>query len=183
MQDEILGKALETDMEAIPRYRIIGDNGQVLANNAIILLQNPVLQEGTPINTNTLLTEETAEKFKSPTPPQTVNEAFGILANAGTEYTVVYLLADSWLMNNTTNLPGKFIQAVNQLGSSFGTEYTTLLAVAPTQANTKEWIDSGVMCIEHSGNMIKFAAQKQPTTDIQVIIAITDISPRSVSLG
>ena len=49
-KDEVLGKALDTDTEVIPRFDIVLPSGLKVAENAQIVLKNPVEQEGMPIN-------------------------------------------------------------------------------------------------------------------------------------
>lgn len=48
-KDEVLGKALESDPIVVPRYDIVSPNG-VVAENVVINLKNPIIQEGMPIN-------------------------------------------------------------------------------------------------------------------------------------
>ena len=49
-KDEVLEKALPTDEAVIPRFDIVLPNGAKVAENAEVILKNPVLQEGMPIN-------------------------------------------------------------------------------------------------------------------------------------
>ena len=49
-KDEVLEKALSTDEQAIPRFDVVLPNGFKVAENAEIILKNPVLQDGMPIN-------------------------------------------------------------------------------------------------------------------------------------
>lgn len=49
-KDEVLEKALSTDATVIPRFDVVLPNGLKVAENAQIVLKNPVLQEGMPIN-------------------------------------------------------------------------------------------------------------------------------------
>lgn len=48
--DEVLDKALQTDTEVIPRYDIVLPNGNKVAENAEIVLRNPVVTNGMPFN-------------------------------------------------------------------------------------------------------------------------------------
>ena len=48
--DEVLGKALSSDANVIPRYDVVLPNGNKVAENAEIVLKNPVVTEGMPIN-------------------------------------------------------------------------------------------------------------------------------------
>lgn len=48
--DEVLDKALPTDATVIPRYDIVLPNGSKVAENAEIMLKNPVLTPGMPVN-------------------------------------------------------------------------------------------------------------------------------------
>lgn len=49
-KDEVLEKALATDTSVIPRFDVVLPNGAKVAENAQIILKNPVVQEGMPIN-------------------------------------------------------------------------------------------------------------------------------------
>ena len=53
-QDEILGKALETDATVIPRYDVKDANGNVVVANATLTLKNPVVTPGMPVNKTTI---------------------------------------------------------------------------------------------------------------------------------
>lgn len=55
MQDEILSPVLPSDSNAVPRYNIIGQNGDTLFPNVQLQLQNEVIQEGTPYDTENVL--------------------------------------------------------------------------------------------------------------------------------
>lgn len=48
--DEVLDKALSSDPSVIPRYNLVSPDGTVVAENVQIVLQNPVLRQGMPIN-------------------------------------------------------------------------------------------------------------------------------------
>lgn len=48
--DEVLDKALPTDNTVVPRYDVVLPNGTKVAENAELVLKNPVLVEGMPIN-------------------------------------------------------------------------------------------------------------------------------------
>lgn len=62
-QDEMLGKALTTDTEIIPRYTVYDVTGSPLITNARIELVNPITREGTLINQSTLCKDNTAVAF------------------------------------------------------------------------------------------------------------------------
>ena len=49
-KDEVLEKALSTDASVVPRFDVVLPNGTKIAQNAEIILKNPVLQAGMPIN-------------------------------------------------------------------------------------------------------------------------------------
>ena len=63
MKDEILGKALASDTEIVPRYDVVLPDGTKVAENAEIVLKNPVTQEGTPYNKESVLQDETASLY------------------------------------------------------------------------------------------------------------------------
>lgn len=62
-QDEMLGKALVTDEEIIPRYTIYDAAGNQIVANARIELTNPITREGTLINQSTLCKDNTSVAF------------------------------------------------------------------------------------------------------------------------
>ncbi len=53
-RDEVLGKAVSTDSTVIPRYNLVDPNGNVVATNVQLVLQNPVVTEGTNVDKATL---------------------------------------------------------------------------------------------------------------------------------
>lgn len=55
MQDEILSPVLPSDSNAVPRYNIIGQDGDTLFPNVQLQLQNKIIQEGTPFDTEHIL--------------------------------------------------------------------------------------------------------------------------------
>lgn len=55
MQDEILSPVLPSDSNAVPRYNIIGQDGNTLFPNVQLQLQNEIIQEGTPFDTEHIL--------------------------------------------------------------------------------------------------------------------------------
>lgn len=55
MQDEILSPVLPSDSNAVPRYNIIGQDGDTLFPNVQLQLQNEIIQEGTPFDTEHIL--------------------------------------------------------------------------------------------------------------------------------
>lgn len=48
--DEVLDKAINTDAAVIPRYDVVLPDGTKVAEDAELILKNPVLQPGMPIN-------------------------------------------------------------------------------------------------------------------------------------
>ncbi len=48
--DEVLDIAVETDVTAIPRFDLKLPNGTVMAENVQLVLKNPIIQEGMPVN-------------------------------------------------------------------------------------------------------------------------------------
>ena len=48
--DEVLGKAIDSDEEVIPRYDLIDGSGAVIGTNVKFQLKNPIVQAGTPVN-------------------------------------------------------------------------------------------------------------------------------------
>ena len=44
--DEVLGKAIDTDSVAVPRYDLVAPDGTVVATNVMLSLKNPIVQQG-----------------------------------------------------------------------------------------------------------------------------------------
>ena len=44
--DEVLGKAVDTDSVAVPRYDLVAPDGTVVATNVTLTLKNPIVQRG-----------------------------------------------------------------------------------------------------------------------------------------
>lgn len=44
--DEVLGKAVDTDSVAVPRYDLVAPDGTVVATNVALTLKNPIVQRG-----------------------------------------------------------------------------------------------------------------------------------------
>ena len=44
--DEVLGKAVDTDSAAVPRYDLVAPDGTVVATNVTLTLKNPIVQRG-----------------------------------------------------------------------------------------------------------------------------------------
>ncbi len=44
--DEVLGKAVDTDSVAVPRYDLVAPDGTVVATNVMLSLKNPIVQQG-----------------------------------------------------------------------------------------------------------------------------------------
>lgn len=161
MQDEILGKALITDAAAVPRYRIVAEDGTVLAENATIALMNPVEQEGTPVNTATLLSNETAQKFKS-TVPATVNEAISMLAEGQGVAFAGQIVASAWSSK----------EAAITIPYDTGTRDTdALVMIIPqvTTDNINTWKASGIKCYKNQGTVLTFKCTSQPTSTVYFI--------------
>lgn len=53
-KDEVLDKALPSDTTVVPRFDIVLPSGAKVAENAEIILKNPILQAGMPINKNAM---------------------------------------------------------------------------------------------------------------------------------
>lgn len=49
-KDEILGKAVSGDATAIPRYTLVDENGNTVAQHVALQLENPITQPGMPYN-------------------------------------------------------------------------------------------------------------------------------------
>lgn len=80
-KDEVLGKAVASDAQVVPRYRLVKEDGAVVAEHVELVLENPVLQQGMPYNkdfANEVLaasgvTEGTAEALLLPQPGYVLN--------------------------------------------------------------------------------------------------------------
>ena len=154
MQDEILGKALLSDSSPVPRYKIINELGDVIAENATIVLQNPVEQEGTPINTATLLSNETSEKFKNVV-PATVNEALALLAEGqgvSFEGSIATLAWSSGLA--TVTIPV-------DTGSRI-TDALVFVIPDTDEGNIAVWQNCNVRCYDNQNTHLYFKASSNP---------------------
>lgn len=60
MKDEILAKALSTDDQPIPRYKLVDANGRILQEHVEIQLENQIVQQGTAFKADTMLKDTTA---------------------------------------------------------------------------------------------------------------------------
>lgn len=49
-RNEVLAKAIQSDQQVVPRYNLVDAAGNVLAENVMLELQNPVIQVGTPVD-------------------------------------------------------------------------------------------------------------------------------------
>ena len=69
--DEVLGKAVDTDNVAVPRYDLVAPDGTVVATNVTLTLKNPIVQRGMNVDKVAMdeclaasgTTEGTAEAF------------------------------------------------------------------------------------------------------------------------
>ena len=61
MKDEVLKKALESDQEIIPRYRVVNQDGSVALDGVEIQLVNEFDQVGTPYNKASVLPDPVAQ--------------------------------------------------------------------------------------------------------------------------
>ena len=76
MKNEVLQKALTTDPQVIPRYDVVLPDGTKLAENAQLVLKNTVLTEGTPLNKENLLSDDTAAAYGLDPVESTLDDAF-----------------------------------------------------------------------------------------------------------
>ena len=79
MKDEVLQKAVDTDTDIIPRFDLVSPDGTVIASNVRLVLKNPVLTQGTPLNKKTLLSDDTARALGLTPTTATPDEAFSTL--------------------------------------------------------------------------------------------------------
>lgn len=158
MQDEILGKAATSDTSAVPRYQIVDSNGTVVAANATIMLMNPVEQEGTPINTATLLSQNTAQLFKN-TIPATVNEALALLATGQGKSFDGQISVEAWSAGLASiTIP---IDTGNQ-----DTDSLVLVIPVTSTSNMNVWSSAEVKCYQNIGTTLKFKAKSTPTSTV-----------------
>lgn len=80
MRDEVLDKALSTDSGVVVRYDIVRPDGTKVAENCQIILKNPILTPGMPLQNLTLLSDETAAMLGMDPAPATPDEALQRLA-------------------------------------------------------------------------------------------------------
>lgn len=79
MKNEILNPVLSSDVEPIPRYRLVRSDGTYIADNVEIQLRNTIKQAGTPYDVNSVLTDDVATLLDL-TPEATPNDAFKAIA-------------------------------------------------------------------------------------------------------
>ena len=88
MKDEILQKVYETDTAPIPRYRLVDSEGKTLIEGIEIQLQNPIDQEGTPYNAQSILPDDLAQvlcpDIENPTPADALRALKSLTVPDGT---------------------------------------------------------------------------------------------------
>ena len=82
MKDEVLQKALSTDSQVVPRYDVVLPDGTKVAENAQLVLKNPVLTEGTPLNKQNLLSDDTSRLFELDPQTSTPDDALRAIRNS-----------------------------------------------------------------------------------------------------
>lgn len=85
MQNEILKPVLATDEVAVPRYDVVGANGQVLQQNVELRLKNEVVQQGTPYSAEAVLPNELAEQLGLPTSATPADAFAAVIAKSGSK--------------------------------------------------------------------------------------------------
>lgn len=158
MQDEILGKALVSDSSPVPRYTIRDAEGNIIAVNATIELSNPVEQEGTPINTATLLTKETANKFKSAI-PATVNEAIALLSQGQGRTFEGSISTSAWSAGLAT-------VTISEDTGSRPTDCLVYVIPNTDSTNVEAWKKARVKCYDNNGTHLYFKASQNPTRNL-----------------
>ena len=78
MKDEVLQKALDTDDVAIPRYDIVLPDGTKFENVQLIL-KNPILAQGTPLNKQNLLSDDTSRAYNLDPGVSTPDSVFNVI--------------------------------------------------------------------------------------------------------
>lgn len=79
MKDEVLKKLNNTDSSVIPRYDIVLPTGEVVYSRVQLILQNTVLEEGTPLNKANLLSDDTSASLGLDPATSTPDVAFAKL--------------------------------------------------------------------------------------------------------
>lgn len=82
MKDEVLSKALDTDSEIIPRYDLVGPDGTIIAENVQLILKNPVVAQGTPLNKQNLLSDDTSRAYGLDPATSTPDSVFNVIRTA-----------------------------------------------------------------------------------------------------
>ena len=108
MKDEVLKKLNNTDSSVIPRYNIVAPDGTVIGSRVQIILQNTVLEQGTPLNKANLLSDDTSIALGLDPATSTPDEALRLLGKILNSITpklaVEYLVGSTvYVKNMTTN--------------------------------------------------------------------------------
>lgn len=80
MKDEVLKKLNNTDSAVIPRYDIVLPTGEIVYSRVQIILKNTVLEPGTPLNAQNLLSDNTSTELGLDPETSTPDSAFSALA-------------------------------------------------------------------------------------------------------
>ena len=111
MKDEVLKKLNNTDSTVIPRYNIVLPTGEVLASRAQIILQNTILEKGTPLNAANLLSDTTSEDIgldpATSTPDQAFSKIMELLKGICPKIAVTYSEGGTVYARNETTLEVK----------------------------------------------------------------------------
>ena len=108
MKDEVLKKLNNTDSEIIPRYDIILPTGEIIYSGVQIVLKNEVLEPGTPLNKQNLLSDDTSVALGLDPTTSTPDEAFRtlkkLLSGFCPKVNVVFTAGGTVYIRNETTL-------------------------------------------------------------------------------
>lgn len=82
MKDEVLQKAISTDVQVIPRYDVVLPDGTKVAENVQLVLKNTILTEGTPLNKENLLGDDTCRAYGLDPQTSTPDDVFMAIRNS-----------------------------------------------------------------------------------------------------
>ena len=105
MKDEILAPySVDNyeDEEVIPRYDIVLPSGETLYEGVQLILRNYVIDQGTPLNKQNLLSDDTSRAYGLDPETSTPDEMFRVIKSFCPKIRVKYLAGGTVHVQNTT---------------------------------------------------------------------------------
>lgn len=172
MKDEVLAKAIASDEEVIPRYDIVLPDGTVFAQNAKLVLKNEVLTQGTPLNAQNLLSDDTSAALWLQDSKATPDEAFkAIRSSVGFCPRI-----------QVNYIPGGnlYLTAHNVIGSLNGSPSTTRYPVPLRGQVTMDVPAYGEFLVW--GTCHTFGNQNVPSTTTETLVMVDTVKLYTVEL-